>query len=57
MPPYFTQKSYFYKTPFFVFYLTDKILLMRPGGHGETSLLKKNPLRDYCTVFVFLGNS
>jgi len=30
--------------PFFVFYLTDKILLMRPGGHGETALLKKNPL-------------
>ena len=30
--------------PFFVFYLTDKILLMRPGGHGETTLLKKNPL-------------
>lgn len=30
--------------PFFVFYLTDKILLLRPGGHGESSLLEKNPL-------------
>ncbi len=30
--------------PFLVFYLTDKILLLRPGGHGETSLLERNPL-------------
>lgn len=30
--------------PFFVFYLTDKILFMRPGGYGETSLLERNPL-------------
>ena len=30
--------------PFFVFYLTDKILLLRPGGHGETSFLERNPL-------------
>lgn len=29
--------------PFFVFYLTDKILLLRPGGYGETTLLEKNP--------------
>jgi hypothetical protein len=29
--------------PFLVFYLTDKILFLRPGGHGETSLLEKNP--------------
>ncbi len=29
--------------PFFVFYLTDKILLLRPGGYGEKSLLEKNP--------------
>ncbi len=29
--------------PFFVFYLTDKILLLRPGGYGESSLLEKNP--------------
>ena len=30
--------------PFFVFYLTDKILLLRPGGHGESTLLEQNPL-------------
>jgi len=30
--------------PFFVFYLTDKILFMRPGGYGETTLLERNPL-------------
>ncbi|HUW44107.1 MAG TPA: hypothetical protein VMV95_04065 [Bacillota bacterium] len=30
--------------PFFVFYLTDKIVFLRPGGHGETSLLERNPL-------------
>ena len=30
--------------PFFVFYLTDKIMLLRPGGHGESSLLERNPL-------------
>jgi hypothetical protein len=30
--------------PFFVFYLTDKILLLRPGGHGESGLLERNPL-------------
>ena len=29
--------------PFFVFYLTDKIMLLRPGGYGESSLLEKNP--------------
>ena len=29
--------------PFFVFYLTDKIMLLRPGGHGEIELLEKNP--------------
>ncbi len=29
--------------PFFVFYLTDKIMFLRPGGHGETELLEKNP--------------
>jgi len=28
--------------PFFVFYLTDKIMLLRPGGYGETELLEKN---------------
>lgn len=30
--------------PFFVFYLTDKIIFLRPGGHGESSLLEQNPL-------------
>lgn len=30
--------------PFFVFYLTDKIMMLRPGGYGESSLLQKNPL-------------
>ena len=30
--------------PFFVFYLTTNIMLKRPGGHGESSMLEKNPL-------------
>ncbi len=30
--------------PFFVFYLTDKIVFLRPGGYGETSLIERNPL-------------
>jgi hypothetical protein len=30
--------------PFFVYYLTDKIMFLRPGGHGETGLLERNPL-------------
>ena len=30
--------------PFFVFYLTDNIMLLRPGGYGETKLLERNPL-------------
>src|SRR3972149_3564046 len=30
--------------PFIVSYMTDKILLMRPGGHGESELLERNPL-------------
>jgi len=29
--------------PFFVFYLTDKVLMLRPGGYGEADLLEKNP--------------
>src|SRR3989338_5268439 len=29
--------------PFFVFYLTSNVLLKRPGGYGESSLLEKNP--------------
>jgi hypothetical protein len=30
--------------PFMVFYLTDKVLLLRPGGYGESKLLERNPL-------------
>jgi Flp pilus assembly protein TadB len=30
--------------PFFVFYLTDKIMFLRPGGYGESELLERNPL-------------
>ncbi len=30
--------------PFFVIYLTTNVLMKRPGGYGETSLLEKNPL-------------
>jgi hypothetical protein len=30
--------------PFLVFYLTDRIMFLRPGGYGETNLLEKNPL-------------
>ncbi len=31
--------------PFFVFYLTIQVMLKRPGGYGETTLLERNP--DY----------
>ncbi|RLG10193.1 hypothetical protein DRN73_08480 [Candidatus Pacearchaeota archaeon] len=30
--------------PFIVFYLTEKVMILRPGGYGETSLLERNPL-------------
>jgi len=30
--------------PFIAFFMLDKILLLRPGGHGESKLLEKNPL-------------
>ncbi len=30
--------------PFLVFYLTDQIIFLRPGGYGETKLLERNPL-------------
>lgn len=30
--------------PFAAFFMIDKILLLRPGGYGETSYLEKNPL-------------
>lgn len=29
--------------PFFVFFLTSEVLLRRPGGYGETSVLELNP--------------
>jgi len=45
--------------PFLVFYLTDKIMLLRPGGYGETRLLERNPLyfkyksnKHYVTAFL-----
>jgi Flp pilus assembly protein TadB len=54
--------------PFFVFFLVDNILFLRPGGYGETSLLERNPLypeyeskRPYvlaaliCLPFLVLG--
>ncbi|MBI5803480.1 hypothetical protein HY448_02230, partial [Candidatus Pacearchaeota archaeon] len=30
--------------PFVTLYFTDKIMLLRPGGYGETTFLEKNPL-------------
>ncbi len=30
--------------PFLAFFMLDKILILRPGGHGETSYIKSNPL-------------
>jgi len=54
--------------PFFVFYLTMQVMLKRPGGHGESSLLERNPYyADYvskrpyvkaffiCLPFLLLG--
>ncbi|MAH03711.1 hypothetical protein CMI39_02910 [Candidatus Pacearchaeota archaeon] len=45
--------------PFFVFYLTDKIMMLRPGGYGESGLLERNPLypkyksrKPYFTAFL-----
>jgi hypothetical protein len=32
--------------PFFVFFLTDNVLLNRPGGYGESELLELNPLYE-----------
>jgi hypothetical protein len=47
--------------PFFVFYLTDKIMFLRPGGYGESSLLERNPLYSkyksksaYFTAFLIV---
>ena len=42
--------------PFFVFYLTDKILMLRPGGYGESDLLERNPLYSkYKSKGVYLN--
>ena len=30
--------------PFIVFYMTTKVMMSRPGGYGESSLLAQNPL-------------
>jgi len=30
--------------PFFVFYMTNNIMVKRPGGYGESSILELNPL-------------
>jgi hypothetical protein len=45
--------------PFLVFYLTDKIIFLRPGGYGETKLLERNPLyseyasrKHYVNAFI-----
>ncbi|HEB46894.1 MAG TPA: hypothetical protein ENI22_00300 [Candidatus Pacearchaeota archaeon] len=45
--------------PFFVFYLTDRVIFLRPGGYGESSLLERNPLypkykskKPYVTAFL-----
>lgn len=54
--------------PFFVFYLTTQVMLKRPGGYGDATLLEKNPYynryaskRPYyiaallCFPFFFIG--
>ncbi|MFH1787225.1 MAG: hypothetical protein ABH811_00310 [archaeon] len=45
--------------PFLSFYLTDRIMMLRPGGYGETKLLERNPLyykysnnKYYLTTFL-----
>lgn len=30
--------------PFFVYYITNQVMLKRPGGYGETDILELNPL-------------
>lgn len=46
--------------PFMVFYMTSQVLLKRPGGHGEASVLEKNPnyhkftsKKPWITAFIF----
>ncbi len=45
--------------PFFVFYMTNQIMLKRPGGYGESDILEMNPLynqykskRPYFVAFL-----
>lgn len=45
--------------PFIAFFMIDKILLLRPGGYGESKLLERNPLyykfkskKPYIKAFV-----
>lgn len=45
--------------PFLVFYLTINVMMERPGGHGDTTLLEKNPkyykfvsFRPYLYAFI-----
>lgn len=43
--------------PFFVFYLTDKVLIMRPGGYGESDFLERNPLyKKYSSKGVYINS-
>ena len=41
--PYHIFTFFNFIIPFFVFYLVSQIMLKRPGGYGEASLLEKNP--------------
>ncbi|MBU2615486.1 MAG: hypothetical protein KKC19_00080, partial [Nanoarchaeota archaeon] len=41
--------------PFVVFYLTDRVVFLRPGGYGETSLIERNPLyKEYKNKGAYL---
>ena len=41
--------------PFISFFMMDKILMLRPGGYGETNLLERNPLyAQYTRKDVYL---
>jgi len=43
--------------PFVVFYLTDRVVFLRPGGYGETSLIEKNPLyKEYKNKGAYLAS-
>jgi len=42
--------------PFFVFYLTDKIIFLRPGGYGESKLLERHPMyKNYASKKHYLN--